>query len=432
MVKTFIIVPMRLTPESDDFIWASGIEDTFVVQTRNGHRSMDEYDLIGHYEHWREDLALAATAGVRSLRWGVPWYRVEPVRGDFDWSWTDQVVPYLVDELGITPIVDLMHYGCPLWLDREFANQEYPQAVAAYAGAFARRYRDRVHWYTPVNEPLVTAQMCGQRGLWPPYLRGDAGYVRIMMQVTKGARETVRCLKETDPGATMVHVEAASIHRADRTELEPLAEEDRLKGYLSFDLLEGRVIPGHPLFGWLVRHGAGLGDLAEFARHPTSLDVIGLNFYPQWSTRQLYVNRSGRLSNRSREHDGAGFEALVEQFSERFDAPIMVTETSAVGSESVRSQWLEASVSALKRLRMRGVPVHGYTWFPLCTMYDWRYRFGSAPKERYRIELGLFSLANTDDRERWNPTPLVSQLRGYMKDPASSIGRISTVDGEDI
>ena len=52
---------------------------------------------------------------------------------------------------------------------------DYPRAVATYAAAFARRYARLVRWYTPLNEPLVNAQMCGKRGIWPPYLRGDNG-----------------------------------------------------------------------------------------------------------------------------------------------------------------------------------------------------------------------------------------------------------------
>src|SRR6266496_1533746 len=137
----------------EEFIWASGIEDTFIPQTRPGHRALDEYELIGHYQHWTEEL-----------------------------------LPYMVEELGITPIVDLMHYGCPFWLRREFASAEYPQAVAEYAGAFVERYKYLTHWYTPLNEPLVNAQMCGKRGLWPPYPRGDSGYIRIMLQLVKGIR----------------------------------------------------------------------------------------------------------------------------------------------------------------------------------------------------------------------------------------------------
>ena len=86
-----------------EFIWASGIEDTFVPQTRPGHRALDEYQLMGHYEHWREDLTLARQLGLQAVRWGVPWYRVEPIRGEFDWRWTDAVLSHLVEELEVTP-----------------------------------------------------------------------------------------------------------------------------------------------------------------------------------------------------------------------------------------------------------------------------------------------------------------------------------------
>ena len=36
---------------------------------------------------------------------------------------------------------------------------------------------------------------------------------------------------------------------------------------------------------------------------------MGLNFYPQWSTQQLYIDRRGRLAYRRVEQDGAGFSA---------------------------------------------------------------------------------------------------------------------------
>lgn len=136
------------------FIWAAGIEATFIPQTRAGLRALDEYELIDHYTHWREDLALAKSLGVQALRWGVPWYRIEPKAGEFDWRWTDQVIPYLVDDLKINPIIDLMHYGCPFWLEREFANPDYPQRVADYAG---ERLRHRTR--------LVSAQSKWQSAL---------------------------------------------------------------------------------------------------------------------------------------------------------------------------------------------------------------------------------------------------------------------------
>jgi beta-glucosidase/6-phospho-beta-glucosidase/beta-galactosidase len=414
-------------PAAREFIWASGIENTFVPQSRPGHRALDEYKLIGHYEHWREDLSLARDLGLQALRWGVPWYRVEPFPGEFDWRWTDQVLPYLVQELGITPIIDLMHYGCPFWLYKEFVNREYPQAVASYAGAFARRYQGLIKWYTPLNEPLINSLMCGRRALWPPYLRGDRGYIRLMLQLIKGILNTVETIKEIDGQAVMVHVEAAGLSRAIREDLEALALEDQHRGYLSYDLLTGRVTPDHPLFTWLVRNGAAADDLAEFVRRRIPLDIIGLNFYPQWSTKQLYLDQKGRLAYRHVDQDGAGFSTLISDYYGRYQRPIMVTETSAFGPHEVRLRWLEASLLAIKNLRASGIPVHGYTWFPLFTMIDWRYRFGRGPVEEYLLELGLYQLSTGG--QRWRETPLVEQMRRYIAQPDDVVGPLKTDRG---
>src|SRR5215218_5298104 len=77
------------------FAWATGIEDTFVPQTeRVGERALDEYALTNHYLYWREDIDRAASLGVNSMRYGIPWYRVEAIPGKFDWEWTDRVLEY--------------------------------------------------------------------------------------------------------------------------------------------------------------------------------------------------------------------------------------------------------------------------------------------------------------------------------------------------
>jgi beta-glucosidase/6-phospho-beta-glucosidase/beta-galactosidase len=414
-------VLLRRRPE--DFLWATGIENTFVPQTRPGHRALDEYQLMGHYEHWREDLALVRDLGLRMVRWGVPWYRVEPVRpGEFDWGWTDEVIPYMVEELGITPIIDLMHYGCPFWLRREFASPEYPAAVSRYAEAFAQRYERLVRWYTPLNEPIVTALYCGQRGLWPPYLRSESGYVHILLQAIEGIIQTSAALRSVNPEMVLVHVEATGLSRTAREDLHAVAQEEQSRTFLPFDLLTGRVTPSHALFPWLVRSGASPDRLASIADRPVPFSLMGLNFYPQWSTTQLYINRKGRLAYQPIEQDGAGFSSLIESYYQRYQLPIMVTETSARGDEAVRGRWLEASVAAIRALRSHGIPVLGYTWFPLFTMIDWRYRFGRAPLQEYRLELGLYSLNGNE--QRWKPTPLVEQFRSYVSDAENSVGNL--------
>ena len=87
--------------------FALGIEDTFVPQARPGERPIDEYELTDHYRQYAADLGLAVDVGAELLRWGVPWYRVAPEPGVWDWSWVDGVMARF-RETGLRPVVDLL------------------------------------------------------------------------------------------------------------------------------------------------------------------------------------------------------------------------------------------------------------------------------------------------------------------------------------
>jgi hypothetical protein len=243
-----------------------------------------------------------------------------------------------------------------------------------------------------------------------------------MLQLVQGITATVRAVKEVDPDSIMVHVEAAGLSRAVRQDLEVLATEEQRRGFVAYDLLTGKVTPDHPLFVWLLRSGAAPDLLAEIASRPVEIDVLGLNFYPQWSTQHLYVDQRGRLAYRAHEEDGAGFAAVVNDYYERYRAPVIITETSAFGSDELRARWLHTSVEAVKYLRSQRVPVVGYTWFPLFTMIDWRYRHSQGPVEHYRLDLGLYRLGDAAARVRWESTPLVEQFRRFTADPAAAVG----------
>src|SRR3954469_20227835 len=128
----------------DEFLWLTGIEDTFITSPwpKTG-RTLDEYELTGHYERWRADLDLMAQLGVKAARYGVPWHRINPAPGKWDWSFADQTLEYLL-ELGIEPIVDLVHYGLPLWIENAFLNPDFPQLMADYSARLASRFKGRI------------------------------------------------------------------------------------------------------------------------------------------------------------------------------------------------------------------------------------------------------------------------------------------------
>ena len=139
------------------FMWATGIEDTFITAPwpRTG-RTLDEYELTGHYDRWHSDLGLMRAAGVTAARYGIPWHRVQPRRDVWEWDFVDRALDRLL-ELEIEPIVDLVHYGLPPWIEGAYLHPDFPALMAEYAARVAERFRGRVFAYTPLNEPRITA-----------------------------------------------------------------------------------------------------------------------------------------------------------------------------------------------------------------------------------------------------------------------------------
>ena len=393
-----------------DFEWAVGIEDTFVGQPsgRRG-RVLDEYELIDHYRQWRSDLDLVASLGVRSMRYGVPWYRVNPEPGAFDWSWTDRVFEHLA-RLGIRPIVDLVHYGTPLWLRRSFVDADYPSRVAEYAAAAVERYGSVAGGWTPLNEPVVNADFSGLRGVWPPHLRGRRGYDRVLVAIAEGVSRTIAAIRDVLPGARIVAVEACDIVTTDEPELERLVDEGWDRQLLPLDLVLGRVHAGHSQHARLLESGISEMRLAALATRPQTIDVVGVNFYPNLSRSHLVTSR-GSVRHRSRYATGDDLATAVRRFHQHTGLPVMVTETSDNAPIEQRAAWMDDSIEALGRVRAAGLPVVGYTWFPVMSHVEWRWRRGPYNHHAYWCHMGLWDL---DERLRRNRTPLVDRYAAVV------------------
>ena len=405
------------------FRWAVGIEDTFVPQVALGRRALDEYELTQHYVFWADDLALAAQAGATSVRYGFPWYRLNPEPGRFVWEWSDRVVDRL-EELGLEAIVDLVHFGTPLWLENEFVNHSYPDRVAEYAARLAERYRGRLTAYTPLNEPLVNAIFCGERGVWPPHLRGDDGFVKLVRSLVRGIVATQRAVADATGGeATFVHVEATARYVG---AVDSFADEIaflRERRFLIEDLLVGRVDDDHALAGYLRTHGFGDDDVAWSQANTALPDVVGINYYPHISTTEFIAGQPAQGGVRTNE-GVAGLEEVARAYADRYARPLFVTETSMDGSAEKRVRWLDESVALLARLREAGVEIVGYTWWPLFHFVEWEYRESEGPAERHLYEMGLYDLRpDSVGVLRRVTTPVVERFREHAARGAPEFAR---------
>jgi len=376
--------------EPGSFSWLTGIEDTCVYPAAHyGMPPLDEFALTGHDERWRDDLRWARDLGCTGIRYGAAWPRTHVAPGRFDWGWLDQRLAFAQD-IGLTVIADLVHYGTPTWLDRSFADPRYPDAVAEFAGVFAARYRGVVDAITPLNEPVTTASFAGLRGVWPPALTGWNGWTTVTTQLALGMNRSIAAIRAANPDATVVHVEASALYETAGSagDAEALTEHRELLeriAVLPTELLLGRVQAEGELGAWLLAHGADPAALDELAARPASIDILGINYYPDLTPRVLH--RVGDEVQQQAVNRGAeGLESVLRDAEARWGLPMMVTETSIEGTEEVRAAWVDASTAAVGQLREGGMDLRGYTWWPLVDFVDWSWAVGGRNVEEFAVD----------------------------------------------
>ncbi len=379
------------TRQGPAFYWGVGIENTWMVQAdpaKDGsRRALDELSLTGHYDRWREDLALAGDLGVNAIRYSLPWHRAEPSPGVYDWSLLDRALKVLVEELDIVPIIDLLHYGTPPWMGDGIGDPRFVDSFATYASKLAGHLRGVTTHFTPVNEPAVAAAMCGNSGIWPPYQSSRAGWAALGVRLARAMVLATGELRAAQPDAFIVSADPINWLLGDKLlptaglDAEALENLRAAAGSFPACLAYGRVGHGDPFADYLVQQGVAWSDLEWLAAHAALPDVVGYNHYPDIVDFKdgPDFTRGGSLPL-----DEAALQATqqVEQGLRRaqayFGLPVYLTETSAGLTGVARAAYATAIGDMVARVRADGFPLVGVNWWPLYEAVQWGYREDSS------------------------------------------------------
>jgi beta-glucosidase/6-phospho-beta-glucosidase/beta-galactosidase len=352
-------------------------------------RLLDVYLQMQEYTKWKQDLDLLPSIGVNCIRYSVPWYKAEPKSGIYEWSWIDKPVEYLVNKLKIIPIMDLIHYGTPSWMEHGVVDERFPEAIAKYAGAMARHFKGLVNHYSPHNEPEVTCLFCGLIGRWPPYDKSVESWARIGVAVAKGMALEADAIRAVVQDAVIISVDPWFMGVVDQhidvPKDDPRWQELHLaSSCYPASLAYGKVGSAHAMAGFLEKHGVESADLTWFDKHANKPDILGYNFYPDifafgWG------NEPGRRGNDFTRHgtvplDKAAIEAAdhitpgLKQAQSYFGLPVYLTETSAGISIDARIAYINALGRWVLEMRRERVPLRGVNWWPLFDTIQWDYR----------------------------------------------------------
>ena len=168
-----------------------------------------------------------------------------------------------MQSLGLHGIAGLVHHGSGP-RGTQLLDPAFPHALARYARAVAQRY-PHLDAYTPVNEPLTTARFSGLYGIWYPHHRSDASFLRALLNQVLATRLAMREIRQVNSAAQLVQTDDLGFTHA-TPPLRYQAEFEKARRWLAFDLLCGRVVPAHPLWAYLLRHGIGKAELNSLAR----------------------------------------------------------------------------------------------------------------------------------------------------------------------
>jgi beta-glucosidase/6-phospho-beta-glucosidase/beta-galactosidase len=383
-----------------NFLFATGIEcSNPTVKGRNG-RGRIRRDLLeecGHYDCWQEDLALVKDLGLQVLRYHLPYHKTHLGPGKYDWEFADQVMAEM-QRLGITPILDLMHFGVPDWLG-DFQNPELPIHFAAYAEAVAQRY-PWVRYYTPVNEIYVTARFSAKDGVWNECLKSDKAFVTAMKHCVAASILANHAIARARPDCVIVQSESAEyIHEVRAAPSQKIKMENKLR-FLSLDLLYA-----HPFDSDVAIYAFDNGLSREeyewfMAGEPPGYQVMGNDYYGR--NEHIVLPDGSKMEG----EDVLGWYQITREYYDRYKKPVMHTETNVADAEDA-SKWLWKQWINVLRMRSDGVPVLGFTWYSLTDQVDW----DIALEHKCGVvnECGLFDLNR-------KPRPVAKAYRALLKE----------------
>jgi beta-glucosidase/6-phospho-beta-glucosidase/beta-galactosidase len=403
-----VVMPIR-SPTSEEilenlrFMFAVGIECSNPVV--DGGVRVDELQATGHYEHWKKDLQLVRDLGLRFLRYGPPIHRIFTGPGQYRWELLDPIMAEM-QHLRIKPIIDLVHFGLPDWLNN-FQNPDWPKHVADYATAFCERY-PWVRYFTPVNEIFVTAQFSAAFGWWNERMMSDYAFVTNLKHCVRASMLSMRNILRLRADAIFIFSESTEYVHPGSPKMVPRASFLNERRFLSLDLLFGHDVSA-TMYQYLLHSGMSPDEYQWFRGQADlrSHCIMGTDYY---ITNEHILREDGSTIGAG---DVYGYYVITRQYFDRYRLPVMHTETNRVSHVAV--EWLWKEWMNLLRLREDGVPIVGFTWFGLVDMKDWD---SALTKIRGHVnKVGLYTL---DRRPRKVAREYQKLVENFSSFPISS------------
>ena len=305
----------------------------------------------GHIRNIDRDYADLDVLGIKTVREGIRWSRVE-VR-PYEYHWDEVKLMIAAGKMhGIQQLWDICHFGFPD--DLTPLHPMFARRFAAICRSFAGIYRsiipDGELIVTPINEVSFLSWLGGDVKGTSPYCQGQGWQVKYALM--KAYIEGIIAMKEVDPNikilATEPLINIVSAPYADEEEILNVFLKNE-EQFQVLDILTGRMCP----------ELSGSSDL---------LDIIGYNFYynNQW---EFGSNRILEWHGPEKDYRYTPLNDLIQNYYTRYQKPLIIAETSHPGIH--RPEWMHMIGIECHKILENDIPLWGVCWYPLLNRPDW-------------------------------------------------------------
>lgn len=360
--------------------WHAGYEGSDHINRSLKALSMNES--TGHVAQARDDYFLLDKFGIKTVRESIGWRLVEK-NGQFDFSVIESRAR-AAKELGIQICWTFCHYGWPD--DVDVYSAEFVPRFARFcraAAEFLAPFTTTVPIYSPINEISFTSwglsvHLFHCRNMHDPRAQSEA-----KRQLVRATIAGCDAIWEVSPEARILHCDPIIyvVPPLDQPDWSRWAADWTAAQYDAWDMLCGRREP-------------------ELGGHPRYLDLIGANYYHdnQWEcgTHNKLWWHLGDSRRRPLN------EMLVEIY-ERYQRPLLIAETSHVGSG--RGIWIRQVADEVAFALQKGVDCVGVCIYPAIDRHDWE-------DDNFWHHSGLWEVKNAPQQmERVLPSSYAEGLR---------------------
>ena len=369
--------------------------DVYPTINQTVYQNQSPNDGCDHYYHLDEDIALLKELGVQAYRFSFAWTRIFPNGvgqiNEKGLAFYDRLLEEL-EKNHIQPFATIFHWDFPYELIKKggWLNEDSPKWFFQYAKVLIDRYKDRIKYWIPINEPPCVADMGGT------ILRANYSTkekLQIVHNILLAHGYAAKYIK--DKGGFVGTALCASLYapqdennQDDINAARNLTFELEKDSYWRVSIWADPIVFGkypdkyYELYDEDTRPNITKEDMELIS---TPIDFIGLNVYtgdPVNGKGQI-VNHP--IGNAKTTMDWNVYPRIiywsVKFMDERYKKPFYITENGCAVTDLVtednqihdgaRIEYLKQHLKYLRKAYQDGVDLRGYTLWSFMDNFEW-------------------------------------------------------------